>query len=136
MQNKRSPNPVDVHVGSRLRIRRMVLGMSQEKLGESLGVSFQQVQKYEKGTNRIGAGRLQNLSQILQVPIAYFYEDLADEGAHEASGFADSGAKFMTEMLTTSDGLEMTRSFLKIQDPKVRKRIVDLVRAIADGQQD
>lgn len=114
----------------------MVLGMSQEKLGESLGVSFQQVQKYEKGTNRIGAGRLQNLSQILQVPIAYFYEDLADEGAHEASGFADSGAKFMTEMLTTSDGLEMTRSFLKIQDPKVRKRIVDLVRAIADGQQD
>ena len=131
MVGKKSPNPIDLHVGNRVRMRRMMLSLSQEKLGEALGITFQQIQKYEKGINRIGAGRLQNISQILDVPISYFYEDAPenDSQINMAEGFAEtSNTSYVSELLTTSDGLELTRAFLKIQDGKVRKLIVNLVR--------
>ena len=135
-KGSRRPNPVDIHVGGRVRFRRMLLGMSQEKLGERLGLTFQQVQKYEKGVNRIGASRLFDLSQVLQVPIQFFYEEapgaLEQSGAAHGSGFADRhGESFIVEFLNTRDGLELNRAFVRIQDPKVRRSIVDLVRSLA-----
>src|SRR4030042_2052483 len=93
VRNARRANPIDVHVGARVRLRRMILGMSQEKLGDSLGLTFQQVQKYEKGTNRIGASRLFDLSQVFGVPVQFFYEELAVAGAGGAGGFAERPAE-------------------------------------------
>ncbi len=125
-------NSVDVHVGSRIRMRRMMVGMSQEKLGESMGVTFQQIQKYEKGSNRVGAGRLHKLAQVLTVPIGYFYEDAPIEQGQLQPGFAESGGEgYITEFLGTREGIELNRAFLRITDPKTRRRIVDLVRSIA-----
>lgn len=128
--HKKLPNPTDKHVGSRVRMRRMMLGMSQEKLGDKLDLTFQQVQKYEKGTNRIGASRLQQISNILQVPVAFFFEGAPDAPAN-ANGTAPSPA-YVADFLATSDGLNLTRAFMKIADPKVRRRIVDLVEQIAE----
>ena len=132
----RKPNPMDIHVGSRVRLRRMVIGMSQEKLGERMGLTFQQIQKYEKGTNRIGASRLFQLSQILDVPVQFFFEDapnsMINRGAAVA-GFAESKTEaYLLDFLNSRDGLELNRAFVKITDPKVRKRVVDLVRALSD----
>jgi transcriptional regulator with XRE-family HTH domain len=129
---KKAPNPVDKHVGSRVRMRRMMLGMSQEKLGDALGLTFQQVQKYEKGTNRIGASRLQQISHILQVPVAFFFE-----GAPQLAGMpppnefdeAPSPA-YVADFLATSDGLSLTKAFMRIPDAKLRRRIVELVQQI------
>jgi transcriptional regulator with XRE-family HTH domain len=132
---KKTPNPIDKHVGSRVRMRRMMLGMSQEKLGDALRLTFQQVQKYEKGTNRIGASRLQQIAGILQVPVAFFFE-----GAPEVAG-ASGGMKeapspaYVSDFLATSDGLALTKAFMRIKDPKLRRRIVDLVRQMA-GEDD
>ena len=128
---KKAPNPIDKHVGSRVRMRRMMLGMSQEKLGDALGLTFQQVQKYEKGTNRIGASRLQAISLILQVPVAFFFEGApvvhpTPEGFREAPSPA-----YVSDFLATSDGLSLTKSFMRIKDAKLRRRIVDLVAQIA-----
>jgi transcriptional regulator with XRE-family HTH domain len=138
MVSKKSPNPIDIHVGSRLRMRRMMLSLSQEKLGDALGITFQQIQKYEKGINRIGAGRLQTIARILDVPISYFYEDAPESGEpirNMARGFAETtDTSYVSELLTSSDGLKLTQAFLKIQDNQVRRKIVDLVRAIADAQ--
>ena len=132
---KKSPNPIDKHVGSRVRMRRMMLSMSQEKLGDALGLTFQQVQKYEKGTNRIGASRLHQISLILQVPISFFYEDAPQVGAHPR-GLSDAPSPaYVADFLATSDGLALTKAFMRIQDPKTRRRIVDLVRQIA-GEDD
>ena len=135
-KGSRRPNPVDIHVGSRVRFRRMLLGMSQEKLGERLGLTFQQVQKYEKGVNRIGASRLFDLSQVLQVPIQFFYEEapgtLAQSAGERGAGFADRSAEsYIVEFLNTRDGLELNRAFVRIHDVKVRRSIVDLVRSLA-----
>ncbi|QIB36176.1 helix-turn-helix domain-containing protein [Ancylobacter pratisalsi] len=128
---KKSPNPIDKHVGSRVRMRRMMVGMSQEKLGENLGITFQQIQKYEKGTNRIGASRLQNISNVLGVPISFFF-DGAPNGGTSLAGFAeDASPAFVSDFLATSEGIALTRAFLKIPDAKVRRRIVDLVEALA-----
>lgn len=128
---KKAPNPIDKHVGSRVRMRRMMVGMSQEKLGESLGITFQQIQKYEKGTNRIGASRLQQISIVLGVPVAFFFEGAPTVNPLE-EGFAESASPtFVNDFLATSDGLALTRSFMRISDSKVRRRIVDLVTAIA-----
>jgi len=129
---KKAPNPVDKHVGSRVRMRRMMLAMSQEKLGDALGLTFQQVQKYEKGTNRIGASRLQQISYILQVPVAFFFE-----GAPHVAGMplptefdeAPSPA-YVADFLATSDGLSLTKAFMRIPDAKLRRRIVELVQQI------
>jgi transcriptional regulator with XRE-family HTH domain len=132
---KKTPNPTDRHVGSRVRMRRMMLGMSQEKLGDALGLTFQQVQKYEKGTNRIGASRLQQIAHFLQVPVSFFFEGLPDlpaglDGAAEAPS-----ASYVSEFLATSEGLALTKAFMRIKDPKLRRRIVDLVSQIA-GEDD
>jgi transcriptional regulator with XRE-family HTH domain len=129
----KKPNPVDAHVGSRVRLRRMLLGMSQERLGESMGLTFQQVQKYEKGVNRIGASRLFQISKILDVPVQFFFEEapyVGDTGQPGGMAEADSEA-FILEFLNSREGLELNRAFVKIADAKVRKRVVDLVRALS-----
>ena len=128
---KKAPNPIDKHVGSRVRMRRMMLAMSQEKLGDALGLTFQQVQKYEKGTNRIGASRLQQISNILQVPVAFFFEGAPDisDGLRPMKD-APSPA-YVSDFLATSDGLALTKAFMRITDAKLRRRIVDLVEQIA-----
>ena len=137
----RKPNPMDAHVGTRVKLRRTMMGMSQEKLGQALGVTFQQVQKYEKGTNRIGAGRMQQISETLRVPIGYFYEDapLSSGGAGVdggAMGLADSTAQtpFETDFLASPEGIQLNRAFVRIRNPDVRRQIVALVRSIADGE--
>jgi transcriptional regulator with XRE-family HTH domain len=129
----KKPNPVDAHVGSRVRLRRMLLGMSQERLGESMGLTFQQVQKYEKGVNRIGASRLFQISKILDVPVQFFFEEAPHLGdAHSARGMAEPESEtFILEFLNSREGLELNRAFVKIGDPKVRKSVVDLVRALS-----
>ena len=128
---KKAPNPIDKHVGSRVRMRRMMLSMSQEKLGDALGLTFQQVQKYEKGTNRIGASRLQQISNILQVPVEFFFEGAPHlGGASRADGDAPSPA-YVSDFLASSDGLALTKAFMRIGDAKLRRRIVDLVEQIA-----
>ncbi len=130
---KKAPNPTDKHVGSRVRMRRMMLSMSQEKLGDALGLTFQQVQKYEKGTNRIGASRLQQIAQILQVQVSFFFEGAPAAitvGRHEGLSEAPSPA-YVSDFLATSDGLALTKAFMKIRDSKLRRRIVDLVEQIA-----
>ena len=132
LENKKKPNPVDTHVGSRVRLRRTMLGMSQEKLGESLGITFQQIQKYEKGSNRIGASRLQRMSEVLNVPVAFFFED-APGGIDGKNGFSEpSGPDYVVDFLSSSEGLQLNRAFVRIADPKVRRRVIDLVRTLAD----
>lgn len=131
MVAKKAPNPIDKHVGSRVRMRRMMLSMSQEKLGDALGLTFQQVQKYEKGTNRIGASRLQQISNILQVPVEFFFEGAPHlGGASRVDGDAPSPA-YVSDFLASSDGLALTKAFMRIGDAKLRRRIVDLVEQIA-----
>src|SRR5579862_8627146 len=120
MVAKKAPNPIDKHVGSRVRMRRMMLSMSQEKLGDALGLTFQQVQKYEKGTNRIGASRLQQITQILQVPVSFFFEGAphVGEGRHNGGmGEAPSPA-YVSDFLATSDGLSLTKAFMRIKNNK------------------
>jgi transcriptional regulator with XRE-family HTH domain len=130
---KKAPNPTDKHVGSRVRMRRMMLSMSQEKLGDALGLTFQQVQKYEKGTNRIGASRLQQIAHILQVPVSFFFEGapaVTSGVRHDGLSEAPSPA-YVSDFLATSDGLALTKAFMRIGDSKLRRRIVDLVEQIA-----
>jgi len=136
MMAKKAPNPIDKHVGSRVRMRRMMLGMSQEKLGNSLGLTFQQVQKYEKGTNRIGASRLQQISHILQVPVAFFFEGAPNVGgATRMEGMSEAPSPaYVADFLATSDGLALTKAFMRIGDSKLRRRIVDLVEQIASSE--
>jgi transcriptional regulator with XRE-family HTH domain len=133
-RSSRRANPIDVHVGGRVRLRRMLLGMSQEKLGEHLGLTFQQIQKYEKGINRIGASRLFDLAQVLAVPVQFFYEELAASSGNGA-GFAERPAEsYAAEFLGSREGLELNKAFARISDPRVRRSIVDLVRAFAGEQ--
>ncbi len=129
--SSKAPNPVDKYVGSRVRMRRIMLGMSQEKLGEMLGLTFQQIQKYEKGTNRVGASRLQQISEALQVPVSFMFEGAPGVSA-SASGFGDAPSpEYVSDFLATSDGLALTRAFTRIKDAKLRRSIVDLVEHIA-----
>ncbi len=130
MANKKQPNPIDVHVGSRVRLRRMMLGMSQEKLGEQLGITFQQIQKYEKGTNRIGASRLQHISTVLSVPVSFFFED-APATPDQPPGMAESSSDYVVDFLSSSEGIQLNKAFVRIRDAKLRRRIIDLVRAAA-----
>jgi len=130
---KKAPNPIDKHVGSRVRMRRMMLGMSQEKLGDALGLTFQQVQKYEKGSNRIGASRLQQISLILQVPVSFFFEGAPPPPGRE-TGFEDAPSPaYVTDFLATSDGLTLVKAFMRIPNSKLRRRIVELVEEMAGG---
>jgi len=131
-RGSRRANPVDVHVGSRVRLRRMLLGMSQEKLGEHLGLTFQQIQKYEKGINRIGASRLFDLAKVLGVPVQFFYEELPTASSDRIAGFADRPAEnYAVEFLGSREGLELNKAFARITDARVRRSIVELVRAYA-----
>ena len=134
-KGSRRPNPIDVHVGSRVRFRRMLLGMSQERLGEKLGLTFQQIQKYEKGINRIGASRLFDLAQVLGVPVQFFYEEAPAAEAKQfvPDGFAERPAdNSIVEFLRSRDGLELNKAFVRISDAKARRAIVDLVRSLAN----
>ena len=127
---KKVPNPIDRHVGSRVRMRRMMMSMSQEKLGNALGLTFQQVQKYEKGTNRIGASRLQQIAEALQVSVSFFFEGVPSVG-REASGAADtSSPAYVHDFLAMSEGLALCRAFVQVTDGNLRRRIVDVVEAI------
>src|ERR1700680_1554014 len=130
-RSSRRANPVDTHVGSRVRLRRMLLGMSQERLGDSMGLTFQQVQKYEKGVNRIGASRLFQISKILDVPVQFFFEEAPHSGDRSPAraGMAEPDSEaFILEFLNSREGLELNRAFVKIGSAKVRKSVGDLVR--------
>jgi transcriptional regulator with XRE-family HTH domain len=132
------PSPIDVHVGSRIRLRRTLLGMSQERLGEALGLTFQQVQKYERGVNRVGASRLFDLSRVLDVPISFFFDDMPDalSGAYgvqahkRLGGFAESQDGFADDTLNRRETLELVRAYYRITDPSVRKRVFELIKSM------
>jgi len=131
------PNPIDIHVGARIRLRRTLLGMSQQKLGEAIGLTFQQVQKYERGTNRVGSSRMFELARVLDVPVSYFFEemgsDVAARGRQHAFGIAtespNSGAG--ADPMTKRETLELVRAYYKITDAKVRKRLFEMTKALA-----
>jgi transcriptional regulator with XRE-family HTH domain len=130
---KKSPSLTDKHVGSRVRMRRMMLDMSQTELGNDIGLTFQQVQKYEKGTNRIGAGRLHEIARILQVPISFFFEGSPREPGESRGSRGDTDTPlptYVTDFLATSDGLALTKAFMQIKDANLRRRIVSLVQEI------
>ncbi len=133
MASKKQPNPIDVHVGSRVRLRRMMLGMSQEKLGESLGITFQQIQKYEKGTNRIGASRLQHIARVLTMPVSYFFEGAPGMAAASLSPDLNEppATNHVVDFLSTNEGIQLNKAFVRIKDPKLRRRVIDLVRTMA-----
>lgn len=131
------PNPIDIHVGGRVRLRRTLLGMSQERLGEMIGLTFQQVQKYERGSNRIGASRLYDLSRVLEVPISFFYEDMSVETAGQSPRLRAGLSEGVTEPyaeadpLNRAETLELIRAYYRIKDPKVRQRLFELCQAMA-----
>jgi transcriptional regulator with XRE-family HTH domain len=131
-ESKKKPNPIDIHVGSRIRLRRNMLGMSQEKLGENLGITFQQIQKYEKGTNRVGASRLQAIASILAVPVSFFFEDAPGRDQAGGKGLAeDNSATYVVDFLNSTEGIQLSRAFVKIADARVRRKVIDLVKALA-----
>lgn len=129
------PNPIDVHVGSRVRLRRTLLGMSQEKLGEAIGLTFQQVQKYERGSNRIGASRLFDLARVLDVPVGFFFEEMANETQQSSpallQGLQEEGDPYEPDPLAKRETLELVRAYYRIEDPLVRKRLFELTKALA-----
>ena len=133
------PHPVDIHVGSRVRMRRTLLGMSQEKLGDALGLTFQQVQKYERGANRVGASRLFEISRVLDVPVSFFFEEMPAETASLSmlsaggSGAAEEIEEFERDPLAKRETLELVRAYYRIADPRVRKRVFELTKAVASG---
>lgn len=135
-EREHRPSPIDVHVGTRVRLRRTLLGMSQEKLGEALGLTFQQVQKYERGINRIGASRLFDLGRVLDVPIGFFFDDMPDAlggavgGTRRAMGFADSQDGFEDDTLHRRETLELVRAYYRITDPSIRKRVFELIKVL------
>ena len=138
------PNPIDVHVGGRIRLRRTLMGMSQERLGEALGLTFQQVQKYERGINRVGASRLFDLSRVLDVPISFFYDDMPEplaslHGTHQTTratgGFSEAQDGFGApngndELLNRRETLELVRAYYRIGEPAVRKRVFELIKSM------
>lgn len=131
----KKPNPIDAHVGARMRLRRTLCGMSQEKLGEAIGLTFQQVQKYERGANRIGASRLFDLSRVLDVPVSFFFDDMPAEVATAPIGAVDEEDRDTVELgpdpMAKRETLELVRAYYRIQDPTVRRRLFDLTKAVA-----
>jgi transcriptional regulator with XRE-family HTH domain len=140
-KGSRRPNPIDAHVCNRVRLQRMLLGISQEKLGERLGLTFQQIQKYEKGINRIGASRLFDLAHVLGVPVQFFYDD-APVGdlrvaANSSPGLAEPAAdSYIFEFLNSREGLELNKAFVRIRDARARRAILELVRTLAEPEAD
>ena len=135
---KKKANPVDAHVGYRVRLRRVLIGMSQERLGELLGLTFQQVQKYERGINRIGAGRLYEVAEILDVPISFFFDDMPEslantyggQATRRSTGFSETQDSFSDDALNRRETLELVRAYYRITDPSVRKRVFDLIKSM------
>lgn len=129
------PNPVDVHVGGRVRLRRTLLGMSQEKLGEAIGLTFQQVQKYERGANRIGSSRLFDLSRVLDVPVEFFFDDMpssvAARSPAQVRGMAEESSTYELDPMAKRETLELVRAYYKISDPQVRKRLFEMTKVLA-----
>jgi len=134
------PNPIDVHVGSRVRLRRTLLGMSQEKLGEAIGLTFQQVQKYERGSNRIGASRLYDLARVLDVPVGFFFEEMSPETRQSSPaqmrGLREEAEPYEPDPLAKRETLELVRAYYRILDPQVRKRLFELTKALAIPAED
>jgi transcriptional regulator with XRE-family HTH domain len=130
-QKMDKPNPTDVHVGSRVRLRRTLLGMSQEKLGEAIGLTFQQVQKYERGANRVGASRLYDLSKVLDVPVAFFFEEMAAASEARPAVPGEAPDRYGSDPMLKRETLELVRAYYKILDPHVRRRLFDLAKALA-----
>jgi transcriptional regulator with XRE-family HTH domain len=135
------PSPIDVHVGSRIRLRRTLLGMSQERLGESLGLTFQQVQKYERGVNRVGASRLFDLSRVLDVPISFFFDDMPDSLSANFGGLpsrrggaTESQDPFGDDTLSRRETLELVRAYYRITDVSVRKRVFELIKSMGPAE--
>lgn len=133
-----SPNPIDVHVGSRVKLRRTLLGMSQEKLGEAIGLTFQQVQKYERGFNRIGASRLFDISKVLEVPIGFFFEEMDDKVAENSprklaslQGLAEDPVNFAYDPMSKRETLELVRAYYRISDRNVAKKIFELIKVLS-----
>ena len=131
-ESSKSPNPVDLHVGGRVRMRRKMLGISQERLAEALGLTFQQVQKYERGANRISASKLYEIARFLSAPIAYFFEGLSDPAAGRAAGDDLGAEQHVHGFLMTSEGLELAAAFPRIGRARLRRRILDLVRSLTE----
>ena len=130
------PNPIDIHVGSRIRLRRTLLGMSQSKLGDAIGLTFQQVQKYERGTNCVGSSRMYELARVLDVPIAYFFEDMTSGTAKRSRQHLLGNATAPVEdderdPMTKRETLELVRAYYKITDSKIRKRLFEMAKALA-----
>lgn len=137
---KKIPNPIDVHVGGRVRLRRMLIGMSQERLGELLDLTFQQVQKYEKGTNRIGASRLFQIARHLGVNVQFFFEDVVEDAGSKmanAAGFAEANetSSAVMNFVSSAEGLELNRCYARIPDPLLRRKILELVRCLAEDRE-
>ncbi|MCZ8036384.1 MAG: helix-turn-helix transcriptional regulator [Novosphingobium sp.] len=131
---KKVPNPIDRHVGSRVRMQRLVAGVSQEKLGGALGLTFQQVQKYEKGSNRISASRLQQIANMLDVPVSFFFEGApTSEGVAESFGQPGVNAH-VSDFIVSSEGVQLTKAFVRIKSPAVRRRIIDLVETLGEDE--
>ncbi|MCH7634748.1 MAG: helix-turn-helix transcriptional regulator [Proteobacteria bacterium] len=131
----RGPHPIDIHVGFRVRLRRNLLGMSQEKLGRAVGLTFQQIQKYERGVNRVGASRLFNLGRALDVPVSFFFEDLSPEaaggGKRRARGLSEAPASVLEpDSLSKRETVDLIRAYYRVTDPKLRKRVLDLLKAL------
>jgi transcriptional regulator with XRE-family HTH domain len=131
---KKAPNPVDKHVGSRVRMRRKMLAMTQDKLAKALGLTFQQIQKYEKGMNRIGGSRLQQMSQVLQVPVAFFFEDAPGASSIFKSDETALTPAHVDDFVSSSEGLRLIGAFMRIKNTTLRRRIASLVQEIADGR--
>ncbi len=134
------PSPIDVHVGTRIRLRRTLLGMSQERLGDALGLTFQQVQKYERGVNRVGASRLFDLSRVLDVPISFFFDDMPDglsgsaAVARRAAGFEDRQDPFGDDTMSRRETLELVRAYYRIADPALRKKVFELIKSMGPSE--
>lgn len=133
-----TPHPVDVHVGQRVKLRRTLMGMTQGKLGESIGLTFQQIQKYERGANRVSASKLWQLGNVLDVPLTFFFEDMPDSVRETFPGYqgetAESDVPEEHLTLHRRQTLELVRTFSRLQDPVIRKRVIDVVRAIAESE--
>ncbi len=135
------PNPIDVHVGNRVRLRRTLKGLSQEKLGEAIGLTFQQVQKYERGANRIGASRLYDLARVLDVPVSFFFDDIPDEVATRSPaaqargvGEAEEPLAYETDPMNRRETLELVRAYYGISDPSVRRKVFELAKTLARAE--
>lgn len=134
------PSPIDVHVGTRIRLRRTLLGMSQERLGDALGLTFQQVQKYERGVNRVGASRLFDLSRVLDVPISFFFDDMPDSlagpegGNRRPSGFHEHQDPFGDDTMSRRETLELVRAYYRVSDPALRKKVFELIKSMGPAE--